>query len=153
MIGLIVAYSKNKVIGSNGHIPWNIKGELDRFKALTLNNIIIMGRKTFEDIGRILPNRTTIVVSKTMFLNYMNCFTVSSLEKALFYCNNRDVFIVGGSRLYNEAISIVDKMFVTEVEGEYIGDVFFPEFDESLFFKSVDLVVEGKYRYITYTRK
>lgn len=152
MIGLIVAYSKNRVIGNKGHLPWNIKGELTRFKALTTNSIIVMGRNTFMDIGRVLPNRTTYVVSSSLNFQSDNCFTVGSLTEALNLSKGKDVFIVGGYRLYHEAISIVDKMFVTEIKGDYDGDVYFPEFNENDFVRIVEKE-NDLYRYVTYIRK
>ncbi len=83
MIALIAAYSKNHVIGNQGRIPWKIKGEQKRFKELTTGNIVIMGRRSYEEIGKPLPNRTTIVISKTQKYEGENCFTCESLAEAL----------------------------------------------------------------------
>ncbi|MDY2730435.1 MAG: dihydrofolate reductase [Clostridium sp.] len=154
MIGLIVAYAKNRVIGNKGRIPWNIEGEQKRFKELTTNNVVIMGRHTYEEIGRPLPNRTTIVVSNSKNFDSENCYTVSSLDEALKIAGDRDVYVSGGSKLYKEAINIVDKMYITEIHKVIEGDTYFPEFDKNMFKKNVDKKVEGKipYTYITYTR-
>ena len=155
MISLIVAYSKNRVIGSNGKIPWKIEGEQGRFRELTTGNTVIMGRKTFEEIGRPLPNRKTIVVSKTKNFDSENCKTARSLKEAIELAGQEDIFISGGQKLYEEALPLVEKMYITEVELDCPGDVFFPIFDESLFYKKIDARHDGKipYTYVTYTRK
>lgn len=154
MIALIVAYSRNHVIGNLGHIPWRIKGEQKRFKELTTGNIVIMGRHSYEEIGKPLPNRTTIVISKTQKYECENCFTCESLAEALELSGEKDVYISGGAGLYNEAIKIVDKMYITLVDIEIEGDTYFPKFDESLFSKEIDDVFDGDipYTYVTYTR-
>lgn len=155
MISLIVAYSLNRVIGNKGRIPWNIPGEKKRFKELTEGNIVIIGRKSFEEIGSPLSNRTNIVVSRTKKFIDKNCFTVSSLRQALYLSQWKDVFISGGERLYRESISLVNKMYITEIEGIFSGDVFFPWFDEKEFDKKIEAQFYGDipYRYVTYTRK
>lgn len=155
MISLIVAYSKNRVIGFNGKIPWKIKGEQSRFRDLTTGNTVVMGRKTFEEIGKPLPNRLTIVISNTKNFNFENCKTAHSLAEAIKMAGNKDIFISGGQKLYEEALPLVEKMYITEVELDCPGDVFFPIFDESLFSKEIDARHDGKipYTYVTYTRK
>lgn len=155
MIALIVAYAKNNVIGLNGKIPWNIKSEQKRFKDLTTNNVVIMGRKTFEEIEKPLPNRYTIVISNTKKFEYDNCTTVSSLKEALEISKGKDVYISGGYAIYKEAIDIVDKMYITEIDLDVKGDVFFPKFDESKFEKILEKTINDDvtYRYYTYTKK
>ncbi len=156
MVGLIVAYSKNRAIGKDGQIPWRIKGEQKRFRELTTGNVVIMGRRSYEEIGRPLPNRYTIVVSNTKKFEAENCTTVGSLREALEIADkNKDVYISGGAGLYREAIDIVDKMFITEIDAEIEGDTFFPEFEEKDFLREVECYVEGEipYTYVTYTRK
>ena len=131
MLALIVARSKNNVIGKDGKIPWNIKGEQKQFKELTTNNTIIMGRKTYEDIGHPLPNRKNIVISRTT--NYPNVITVDSLKKAI-ELSEGDIYIIGGYNLFKEAIPMVDIMYITEVNLNIEnGDVFFPKFNEEEF--------------------
>ena len=154
MIALIVAHSRNHVIGNKGQIPWKIKGEQKRFRDLTSGNIVIMGRRSYEEIGKPLPNRTTIVISKTHKYEGENCFTCESLAEALELSAGRDVYISGGAGLYKEAINIVDKMYITRVDIEIEGDTFFPEFDEKMFTKEIDEVIDGDvpYTYLTYTR-
>lgn len=155
MIALIVAYAKNRVIGNNGRIPWNIKGEQKRFKELTTGNVVIMGRRSYEEIGKPLPNRTTIVVSNTKIYNSENCTNARSLTEAIELAGNKDVYIAGGVRLYEEAIDIVDKMYITEIDADIEGDTYFPYFDENKFEKEINQICEGElaYTYMTYIRK
>ena len=132
---LIVARSKNNVIGKNGEIPWKIKGEQKQFKELTTGNAVIMGRKSYEEIGRPLPNRKNIIVSRTKKFEGENLVTVESLQ---------------------EANPFVDKMYITEVDIVVEeGDVFFPEFDKKEFDFSVGETggEEIKYTRTIYTRK
>lgn len=154
MISLIVAYAKNRVIGNQGKIPWNIKGEQKRFRELTTGNVVIMGRNSYEEIGKPLPNRTTIVVSRTGKFDSDNCYTAKSLQEAITLAGDKDIYIAGGAGLYQEALSIVEKMYITEIDLEVEGDTYFPEFDEKLFEKKIDGVVEGEINYtlLTYTR-
>lgn len=154
MIALIAAYSRNRVIGRNGQIPWNIRNEKKRFKQLTTGNIVIMGRKTFEEIGRPLPDRTTIVLSGTGNFDADCCMTAGSLEAALNLCRGKDVYIAGGSEVYKAALPLAEKMYITEIDAVIEGDTYFPEFDESLFAKTVEAAFEEElpYQYVTYTR-
>lgn len=138
MVGLIVARSKNNVIGKNGQIPWRIKGEQKQFKELTTGNAIVMGRKSYEEIGHPLPNRLNIIVSRTKKFEGENLITASSVQEAIALAKDKDenlnVYIAGGYGLYKEAIPFVDKMYITEVDLVVEdGDVFFPEFDADEF--------------------
>lgn len=118
MIGLIVARSKNNVIGKNGQIPWRIKGEQKQFKELTTGNTVVMGRKSYEEIGHPLPNRMNIVVSNTANYSGENLLTVHSLQEALDAVKEGNVYISGGYGLFKEALSLVDTMYITEVVAE-----------------------------------
>lgn len=155
MIGLIVAYAKNRVIGNNGCIPWRIKGEQRRFKELTTGNVVVMGRRSYEEIGRPLPNRMTYVVSRTKNFDEEGVKTVSSIQEAIDLAGDKNIYISGGAGIYKEAMPYVEKMFITEVDLEPEGDTFFPEFDENDFIKEINEEVDGEipYRYVTYTRK
>ena len=152
MIAIIAAYTKNRVIGKDGKIPWNIEGEQRRFKELTLGNTVIMGRRTYEEIGRPLPDRKNIVISGTK--TFAGRINVRSFEEALAVAGNDNVYISGGSDIYRQSLSIVEKMYITEIEAEIEGDTFFPKFDESKFTKTIDMYIDGAvpYRYVTYTR-
>ena len=156
MIALIVARSKNNVIGKDGRIPWFIKGELKQFKDLTTGHVVIMGRRSYEEIGRPLPNRKNIVVSNTKTFSGENLVTVGSLKEAIEISRGEDIFVGGGFRLFEEVLPIVDVMYITEVDTVIDGgDTFFPEFDASQF----DMIVgetagdDIKYTRTIYTRK
>lgn len=139
MISLIVAYAHNNVIGNKGRIPWDIPDDREHFKQLTLGSIVVMGRRTFEEIykkfGAGLPGRETIVISKTTNYEGANYRTVISLEKALELAKSlfpqKEIFICGGESVYKEAIEskLVNKMYITEIDADISGDAFFPEFD------------------------
>lgn len=116
MIALIVAYSQNRIIGNQGMIPWKIKGEQKRFKELTTGNVVVMGRRSYEEIGKPLSNRMTIVVSSTRKFEGENCYTVSSLKEAIELAGEKDVYISGGAKLYEEAIPIVKKCMLLKLK-------------------------------------
>lgn len=156
MIALIVARSRNNVIGRNGQIPWKIKGEQTQFKKLTTGNVVVMGRKSYEEIGHPLPNRMNIIVSRSANYSGENLVTVSSLQEAIEAAGDANIYVCGGYGLFMEAIPMVEKMYITEIDIEIKdGDVFFPEFNKDDF----DIVVsktEGediKFTRTIYTRK
>lgn len=156
MIGLIVARSKNNVIGKNGEIPWKIKGEQKQFRELTTGNVVVMGRKSYEEIGHPLPNRKNIIVSKRKKFTGENLVTVGSLQEAITISNDENIYISGGYGLFKESLPLVDKMYITEVDITIDnGDVFFPQFDGDDF----DITVgetggdDIKYTRTIYTRK
>lgn len=156
MTGLIAAYAKNRVIGNKGIIPWKIKGEQQRFRKLTTGHTIIMGRRSFEEIGKPLPNRKTILISNTIQYNDENCITVPSLQEALKAAGNEEeVYISGGAMVYEEALPFVDKMYITVIDKEIEGDTFFPSFHEEDFRIIYEEHVDGEipYTYYTYERK
>ena len=155
MIALIVAFAKDQVIGNKGCIPWKIKGEQKRFKELTTGNVVIMGRRSYEEIGKPLPNRSTIVISSTKNYDGENCMTAKSVAEAIEMAGERDIYISGGARVYEEALPLVEKMYITEVDLEVEGDTYFPQFDKEQFIKEIDERFEGEipYTYVTYTRK
>ena len=157
MIALIVAYGRNRAIGLNGKMPWNIPGELKRFRSLTTGNAIIMGRRTFESIGKALPGRTNIVISSRPDYFAEGCMNARSLEEALDMARStgKEIFITGGAVVYGQAIDLCEKLYITEIDESFDADTFFPEFDESLYARQVDALHEGPipYTYVTYTRK
>lgn len=132
---MIVAVSTNNVIGKNGQLPWHLKTDLQRFKKLTENHTIIMGRNCFNSIGKPLPNRTNVVVSSNTDLEIPGCIVKPSLQYAADYANSRydsTPFIIGGGTLYRQAINLVNVLYLTRVHTIIEdGDVFFPELDMS----------------------
>ena len=155
MLALIVAHARNRVIGRDGRLPWNIPGDLHRFRDLTMGNAVIMGRVTYEEIGHPLPGRLNIVVSRTQRYEGKNLCTASSLDEAIALAGNRDAFVSGGARLFAEALNLVYVMYVTEIDADVPGDVFFPKFDASAFDRRVEARFDGElpYEYVTYTRR
>lgn len=129
MIKIIVAMSKNRVIGNNNELIWKLSSDLKRFKELTTNNPVIMGRKTYESIGRPLPNRRNIIITRNTEYSVEGCEIVSSLEEALLLTNN-DCFIIGGGEIYTQSLEFADKIYLTLVNKEFEGDTTFPELDD-----------------------
>ncbi|MFN3801210.1 dihydrofolate reductase [Belliella pelovolcani] len=132
-ISLIVAKAKNNVIGKDNQLIWRLSSDLKLFKKHTTGHHIIMGRKTYESMGKPLPNRTSIVISRNKdFKIPEGHHLVNSLEEAIQLGISRNldqVFIIGGAQIYKDAIQFCDEMLITEVDAEPDGDVFFPEFD------------------------
>ena len=151
MLAIIVAYLQNRVIGRDGRIPWKIPGEQARFRALTTGQAVVMGRRTYEEIGRPLPNRMNFVVSSTKTFDGENCRTVASLAEAMALAGERDLYVSGGAKLYEEALPLAEKLCITEIHRQVEGDTFFPPFDESQFDKVVEAVCPGDipYTYVT----
>ena len=114
-----------------------------------------MGRRSYEEIGKPLPNRTTIVVSTTKNFDGENCLTAKSLMEAIRLAGNKNIYISGGARLYEEALLLVEKMYITEIDCDIEGDTYFPHFEKDQFMKEINEKNEGEipYTYVTYTRK
>ena len=158
MLNLIVAKAKYNAIGKSGKIPWIIPEELQYFKEKTINSVVIMGRKTYESIEKPLDQRINIIVSNTKVFSEKNCLTVKSLEDAISLAKsfNKEIFIIGGERLYKEAIDIVDRMYITEVFMDVKeADTFFPALDRTKFDVIYGKVLENgiKYRKDVYIRR
>lgn len=155
-LGLIVARSENNVIGKNGRIPWDIPGEMSQFRELTLGNVVVMGRSTYEEIGRPLPGRKTIVVSASKIFEGENICTVGTLKEALERSEGENVYIAGGYGLYKEALPLVDVMYITEIRTVIEdGDTLFPEFDAEDFEVTIGETCgdDVKYTRTVYRRK
>ena len=134
---IIVAFSKNgRIIGNNGRIPWTLPEDLQHFKELTTGNAIIMGRKTFESIGRVLPERMNIVVTRNKDFCVEDAYIAKSPEKAIEIAKNagyKKIFICGGQQIYQQMMDFADYIYATEVCGEYEGNAFFPEINKNEF--------------------
>ena len=133
IISIIAAMSLNRVIGKNNQIPWHIPGEQQRFKQITWGHAIIMGRKTHESIGRALPGRTNIIITRQQNYSAPGCIVVHSLEAALKNCpsNETEAFIIGGEQIFRLALPIVNRIYLTIIQKEIDGDAFFPEFSRN----------------------
>lgn len=118
--------AKNRVIGANNRLPWHLSDDLKRFKALTMGHTIIMGRRTYESIGRPLPGRNNVVISRQSDLVVPGVTVVSSVKQATEHANTGEVFIVGGAEIYREALPIAQRILLTEVHCHFEGDTFFP---------------------------
>lgn len=126
---IIAAMARNRVIGRGNLIPWQVAGEQARFKEVTMGHPLVMGRKTFESIGRPLPGRKNIVVSRQPDYRPAGCLVAGSLEAALDFCREDDtVFVAGGGQVYRQALPWADEIRLTVIEREIAGDVCFPEF-------------------------
>jgi dihydrofolate reductase len=131
-VSLIVAVAHNRVIGVNNTLPWHLPEDLKRFRALTTGHHIIMGRKTYESLGRLLPDRTTVIVTRNANYHVEGALTASSLQAAIALCQQDDeVFVIGGAELYKDALKLADKLYLTEIDLQVEGDAFFPEFQKS----------------------
>jgi len=132
-ISLIVAMAENRVIGRGGTIPWKIPGEQKMFRRITLGHSLIMGRKTHEDIGRPLPDRINIVISRRAGYRPAGCLKADSLESAFALCppEETEAFIIGGGELFRESIPIADRIYLTVVPPGGAGDTFFPEIPDA----------------------
>lgn len=155
VISVIVATSTNWVIGRDGDMPWKLSSDLKRFKALTFGHPVIMGRKTYESIGKPLPGRLNIIVTRNHDWEADGVLRVSSLQAAIDLASENilsihtqaseqedpedlpgEVFIIGGGEIYRQAIDLADALYVTHVDAEIEGDTYFPQFDGSDFEKT-----------------
>ncbi len=130
MVKLIVATDNKGGIGKDNQLLWHLPNDLKRFKFITNNHVVIMGRKTFESIGRVLPNRTNVVITRNKDLVFDGCVMCSSLEEAMERYAAEDVFIIGGGEIYKQALPFADKVYLTKVDTELEADTFFPELNE-----------------------
>lgn len=158
-ISLIVAMAKNRTIGLNNTLPWRCPEDLKHFKALTMGHHIIMGRKTFDSIGRPLPGRTTVVITRNIHLKIEGCTVVHSLAEALAACSNdSEIFIVGGADIYAQSLPQADTLYLTEIQQGVEGDAFFPTIDltnwseTSREIRSQETPQPLKYHFVTYQR-
>ncbi len=127
---VIVAMARNRVIGIDNTLPWHLPEDLRHFKTLTMGHHIIMGRKTYESIGRPLPGRTTVIISRDPGYRVAGCHTVGSIPEALALCGeDPEVFFVGGANVYSQVLGYAQRLYITEIQAEYAGDAHFPEID------------------------
>ena len=156
MIALIAAVAENNVIGSKNDLPWYLPEDLKRFKELTTGHVVVMGRKTYESIltrlGKPLPNRKTVVITRQAEYPVPTDVEVyQDIESSLAAHKNEDVFIIGGGEIFNQSISLADKLYITEVHKNYEGDVLFPNIDPAAWKKTSDEPHEG-FAFVSYER-
>ncbi len=131
-ISMIAAVSQNGVIGRDGLLPWNIPEDLKHFRDTTMGAPVIMGRKTFQSMGRLLPGRKNIIITRQTSLNVSGAHLVQSLESALELARQdlpagKDIFVIGGGDIYKMALPFADRLYITEVDRQIDGDAYFPE--------------------------
>ena len=136
-LSILVAMAKNRVIGKNNGLPWHLPADLKHFKSLTMGHAIIMGRKTYESIGRPLPGRTNIIVTSQLNFKVAGAIVVHSLDNAMHLdtisdtpSHNCEHFIIGGAELYRQTIALSQRMYITEIQQAFDGDTYFPEYDQ-----------------------
>jgi dihydrofolate reductase len=134
-VSAIVAMSENRVIGRDNQLPWKISGDLKRFKLITLGHPVIMGRKTFESIGKLLPGRENIIISRQSDFSFPGAVVFHRLEDALAHCKKTasEAFIIGGAEIYRLSMPYVSRIYLTLVHREIEGDTYFPEFPKAEF--------------------
>ena len=162
MLSIIVAVARNNVIGKDNKLIWHLPEDLKRFKRLTSGKNIIMGRKTFESLGRILPDRKHIILCNDMEMNIDDdrVIVLDDINKLDSYINSdEENFVIGGATIYKLLMPLCDKLYITHIDEEFDGDVYFPEIDLSIW--KEDVIAEGitnednpySYKYVTYIRK
>jgi dihydrofolate reductase len=132
IISLLVAMDEKRGIGKAGKLPWHLSSDLRRFRELTMGHHMIVGRKTFESIGKPLPGRHTIVATRNSNFKHEGCFVTRSVEDAIALARERgetEVFVIGGAEIYAQALDAADRIYLTQVHAVVDADTFFPEFD------------------------
>lgn len=132
-IVLVAAIAENNAIGKDNQLLWHLPEDLKRFKKITSGHIVVMGRKTFDSIGRPLPNRKNIVVTRNSEWTADGVEVCQSLDEAIELCGNEICMILGGAQIYEQSISIADRLEITHVHASFEGDTFFPAIDNSIF--------------------
>lgn len=133
MISYLVAMDRNRVIGKDNDLPWSLPADLAYFKKKTTGHTIVMGRKTYESIGRPLPNRKNVILTRDKNYSVANCTVIHSIEEALSLMRqeNDEYFVIGGSDLFIQFLPYVERMYITLLDEEFEGDTFFPNVDMS----------------------
>ncbi len=157
-INVIAAMAQNRVIGIDNTLPWRLPADLQHFKALTMGHHIVMGRKTYESIGKPLPGRTTVIVTRDAGYRVEGCLTATSIAAAIAACGkDPEIFFVGGAELYAQVLSLADRLYLTEIQADYDGDAHFPEFDRDAWQETArqeHTSPDGLgYHFVTYARR
>lgn len=155
-ISIIAAMAQNRVIGCRNTLPWHLPEDLKHFRYLTMGHHILMGRKTFESIGKPLPGRTSIVISRNPDFGAAGVAKAGSIADALSLCGEDDeIFIVGGGEIYRQALSVAHRIYLTEIMQDFEGDAHFPEIDPSIWQEVSREVHESDmaYHFVIYERR
>lgn len=157
-LSIIVATDKKNGIGIKNQLPWHLPEDLAHFKRTTSGHTIIMGRKTFDSIGRALPNRRNVVISRNTEWQHDNVHCYSSIEDALKSIKDPEAFVIGGAQIYEQALHLAQKLIVTEIQDEFKCDAFFPRIDKNIWQESQreNFIAESNqlhYAIVIYTRK
>jgi dihydrofolate reductase len=161
MISFIWAMDENRVIGKNNQLPWHLPEDLKFFKRVTMGHPVAMGRKTHESIGRLLPGRENIIITRNQEFKCEGCTVFYSLNEFIDYCNlkEKEVFVIGGAEIFKELLHVVDRLYLTMIHDTFEGDTFFPELrleDFELVSKEKGLKDEKNpydYEFLIYHRK
>jgi len=129
-ISIIAAMAKNRVIGRQNQLPWRLPADLSHFKGLTVGKTIVMGRKTFDSIGRALPHRRNIVLTRDTQFSAPGCEVFHDFEAVLQLSDIDEMMVIGGAQLYQLALPLADRLYITLIDRDFEGDVFFPDWDE-----------------------
>lgn len=156
-LSIIVAVAENGVIGHQNTLPWHLPEDLKNFRALTTAHHIIMGRKTYESLGRLLPGRTTVIVTRNPTYKIEGALIAHSLEAAIDLCQlDTEAFLIGGAELYQAGLSLASKLYITEIALAPEGDAFFPDVDAKLWSETSREAHTSEqglvFSYVTYTR-
>ena len=131
-LSLIAAMAKNRVIGSNNRLPWHLPADLRNFRRVTMGKPIVMGRKTFDSIGRPLPGRTNVVISRNRNYRPEGCMIFHSIDTALHQLHHyEEVMVIGGASFYEQLLPVAERLYLTLIDEDFAGDTFFPQFDVS----------------------
>lgn len=157
-LSTIVAIANKRVIGVNNTLPWHLPEDLKRFRALTMGHHIIMGRKTYESLGRLLPGRTTVIVTRNTHYKVEGALIANSLQEAIALCDGDDeAFLIGGAELYQDGLKLSNKLYITEISLAVEGDAYFPEYQLEEWVESsreAHTSAQGlNFSYVTYNRK
>lgn len=156
MISLVVAIASNNVIGKDNQLPWHYKSDLKYFKDLTTNHTVVMGRNTFDSIinrnGKILPNRKTVVVTRNKDFSFKDVEVVNNFKDYLNKPQEEELFIIGGSAIFKDSLDYADRLYITHINKDYAGDVYFPDYNKDDF-NLISKTDEGELSFCVYERK
>lgn len=132
-LAILAAVSANHVIGLNNSLPWHLPADLKHFKQLTTGHIVVMGRRTFDSIGKPLPDRINVVLSRQCDFDVPGIITVRSIQEVLDHFTNddRQIFVIGGAEIYRQTLPLCQRLYLTEIQQDFTGDTFFPEYDRN----------------------